>query len=412
MNTRHNKLAMTLMSISTGLLFMQNADARQPPVLADTAVHRPERAMMFAGMEFHPRFRFSQYYDSNIYASDQQENNDRVSSLFTELNLISPGPQPSLHFKAGLEANRYREFSAENTLDRWIGIDTRFDLAASTALFADAAYINDHEDRASPEAIFGIEPTEFNENRVTLGLQQAIGQHSVKLAATAINIDFHDVSTTSSVINNDGRDRSETSTGLRFNFASGAHSSLFLQSTLEQRDYQQPLDANAFDRDSDIQNHLLGIKLRSASVDAELYAGTLQQQFDDSRFDTVSETDFGTRIEWQAGLNSRLDLVVDRSLEETTLMDSSGYLFDQYLLRYGQRLDDHWSCYLTAVQSTADYYAIGRQDDYSDYAIGINYQIEKNLSFGLDMMRMQRDSTEAGDDYDRNQVFLRVSAHL
>jgi hypothetical protein len=99
-------------------------------------------------------------------------------------------------------------------------------------------------------------------------------------------------------------------------------------------------------------------------------------------------------------------------MEETTLSDSSGYLFDQYLLRLNQGIDENWSCNISAVLSRADYQLIERRDDYSNYGIGFNYQVEKNLSFGMDYMMSQRDSNISGDDYDRTQFSLRVTAHM
>ena len=394
-------------------VYAQQSSKQDLSFAFDNAIEKQDQDIRLGDFIFHPAITFSQYHDDNIYASDSAEENDNISALKAELSLTSDWKQHLLGLKLGADANRYASFESENTFDNWIDIKAKYDVNKDSSLALAAAYINDHEDRASPEEIFGLEPTEYSENRVVLSFDRNFQQHSVKLAATAVNIDYHDLKTATGIISNDTRDRADNSIGGRFNYSLSPKYYLFIQSSVETRDYEQPVDINLLNRDSDIQSHVLGLSFRPGpAFNGELFAGRLTQKFDDSQFSRLSEADFGARLNWQISILSKISFIADRSIEETTLNNASGLLYDQYLIRFNQALDKHWSYYMNASRATADYQLLPRKDDYADYALGLNYQVEKGLSFGIDYLNSQRDSSEPDEDYRRNNIFLRVTAQI
>jgi len=391
----------------------QQAGSIEQAFAFDSSTNQEARDIRLGDFIFHPTITFSQSYDDNIYASSSAPEDDNISALNAELSLISDWPQHLLGFKLGADANRYASFDAENTVDNWIDFRGRYDMAKHWSAAMTASHINDHEDRASADAIFGLQPTEYTENRMTLSVDGKLRQHKLKIAATTARLNYHDVNSETGVINNDGRDRTDNSIGIRFNYALGKKYYVFIQSSLENRDYQQAVDDNLFNRDSDIRNHVLGLTFRpDTHFSGEVFAGRLRQQFEDPRFMRVSEADFGAHMIWRPSASSQLSFSADRSIEETTLNNASGLLYDSYQVSLRQAFYENWSWYLNAAQASADYQMIPRQDDYIDYATGLNYQLEKGLSFGMDIVHSQRDSTEDIDDFRRNNIFLRVTAQL
>ncbi len=402
--------------ITTGMwLFLSTCAYAQPGnVIEQSFASEPleevaEKDIKVGDFIFHPNIGFTQYYDDNIYATQTGENDDTISVLNAELKLSSDWKQHSLGFKLGADANKYSSFDSENTVDNWLNINGHYDTSDNSRLKVTAAYINDHEDRAAPESVSSLALTKFSENQVNFSFDHTFTDLSYKLAASSLNIDFHD----SGIINNDTRDRNDNSFGFRLNVSINKGHYIFIQSILENRDYEQAVDLNLFNRDSDIQNHIIGYQFKTSNrLYGELFIGQLSQKFDDIQFKQVSEPDYGARINWHTSSFSKLVFITDRTIEETTLNNSSGFLYDKFLIKFSHGLNQFWSYSLVASLANADYQLISREDDYTSYAVGANYQLEKGLSFGMDYVLMERDSTEDTDDYRRNQLYFRVSAQL
>lgn len=362
---------------------------------------------------FKPKIGFTEYYDSNIFATDVNEESDSVSMLKANLLLDSDWQSHSLGFELGLDAARYAEFDTENTVDNWLTARGTYDATKDIQLFADASTIRDHEDRASPDEVYGTEPTEFSENRFNAAYRQKLNQHSLSLALNSTEYDFDDVSTSIGTIDNDSRDHTISGYGLRFNYALSKAYSVFIQASSDNRDYELPMDINGFNRDSEGAAYALGFKFnQSYRLQGEVFVGHLSQDYDDVQFNNLSEPDFGAQARWFASPDIVLNLIIDRSLEETTIDGASSFLYTQYALRADHRITPQWFFNLNASRGNADYQTLSRKDTYTDLGIGISFSLVEGLSFDADYRLMERDSSEPTDAYSRNQILFSVSARL
>ncbi|TNF36332.1 MAG: hypothetical protein EP315_04300 [Gammaproteobacteria bacterium] len=380
---------------------------------ADTDLIKIEDALRIGDFIIKPRIGFTEYYDNNIYATADNEEGDSISVFKAAAALDSDWENHALNFDIGFDAARYAEFDTENTVDTRLGARGEYDFTQNTQIFAELRSVSDHEDRASPDEIYGIEPVEFTENNLNIGYLQKVDAHLLTLAINNTEYNFDDVNTATGVIDNDTRDHTIATYGLRFNYALNKGYYLFIQGISDNRDYEQAFDLNGFNRDSDGSVITLGFKFnRSTLLQGEVYAGLLKQQFDDAQFDEVSEADFGAQVRWFTGPNSILNLVIDRTLEETTLNGASSFLYTLYGLRVDQRLTSQWFCNINASHGEADYQMLAREDIYKDYGFGVSFAFFEGLSFDADVRHQQRDSSESTDDYRRNQIMLSVSARL
>lgn len=380
---------------------------------ADQAFQRADDALKVGDFIFKPTIGFTEYYDSNIFATQTNEASDSISSINTSLALDSAWKVHALAFELGINASRYAEYDTENSVDNWLTARGDYDITRNSQLFAGASYIRDHEERSSPNEVYGIEPTEFNETRINAGYRQKINQHSLTLAINSNKYDFTDVASSIGTIDNDTRDYTELTPGLRFNYALSQNYFLFAQTSTNSRDYEQPLDGNGYNRDSNGTAYAIGFKFnRNNLLQGEAFVGHIRQNFDDTRFDTISAADFGTQVRWFTSPDTALNLTIDRSLEETTLDGASILLYTQYALRADHRFSAAWFCNLSASRGDADYQMLSREDTYSDFGIGVSYALVEGLTFDADFRTMKRDASTATDTYNRNQILLSVSAHL
>jgi hypothetical protein len=151
-------------------------------------------------------------YSSNIFATQTNEVDDFIFTARPKLDLVSDWTSHYLKFSAHGLVGRYADNSNENFIDYGVNAQGRFDLLSlgQSNLFARVAFDRLHEDRGSPNAVNGIDPTEYDRLFGQAGFLYKPGRFSAALVADAAGYNFDDVATsTGAIINNDDRDRAE-----------------------------------------------------------------------------------------------------------------------------------------------------------------------------------------------------------
>ena len=366
------------------------------------------KGIAIGGFVFSPAISLTEYYDDNIYATDVNELDDFVTVITPTFDLKSKWDKHAFDLNAGLEVSRYADYTNENTENYWLNISGRYDFTPGQNMFGGIAFMQDHEDRASPDAEAGDFPTRFDEYNANFGYVGAFGNHYFKLALSGTVLDFMDVTSSSGLIDNDDRDRTEQAIGLRYLYKYSPASAMYIEGVLDQRDYDQVPDNDGNDRNSTGYRYAAGFEWVTVASVTKLFVGGLGRDYDSSAFEDPSETDFGLSYIWKFTSSSSLTLQVKRSIDETTFNNSPGYLMTDGSVTLNFAVGAGKSLSFDVIAATADYYGIQRQDDYFNYAVGYAQQIVDNLTFGVDLHRSERDSDISGEDYTINQVFLRI----
>ena len=217
---------------------------------------------------------FSEYYDDNIYATDQDKVHDYVTLLTPSISANSKWGRHALNFDAGAEIARYGKNSTENTQDYWFNGDGRYAISARSNLFAGAGISRSHEDRVTPVGYFGTEPTRYLETNAHVGGFHRFDKLSVRIAATLKRLNYRDVPSLTGEINNDDRDRKDRGVGVRAGYRVSRDFELYAQATSESRDYQSAVDNFGFDRTSKGYAADAGLVwTRPGKLRADVYAG-------------------------------------------------------------------------------------------------------------------------------------------
>lgn len=355
----------------------------------------------------------SEYYDDNVYVTQDNKVHDYVTLLTPSFAAQSLWARNQVKFDAGAEAARYARNSSENSEDYWVNGSGRYDFTKRSNVFAGAGVSRQHEDRVTPVAVFGVEPTIFDERRAHAGLATGAGSFSLRLAATYDRFDYRNVRTLTGTLNNDDRDRKQTAAGARIGFAANAQWTLFVQGNSDRRRYDLRTDDYGYQRDSKGYSAVLGVQYqRAKTLNVELYAGRLKQTYDDPRFADVSEPDYGGRLNWRVASRTVLSAYLDRSLEETTLPGASGYLYTLGGLRADHFLTPSWKLGVYYGRARSDYQALERRDDYDDAGIGLTRVVTPGLTFSAEYRYLKRNSSVSGEDFTRNQIFLSVTGQM
>jgi hypothetical protein len=385
-------------------------DRKKIILLKERESEKGTEGVTLGSFTFTPSISLIEYYDDNIFATESQTLDDFVTVVIPAVNVKSNWKEHSLRANAGAEISRYAEFSSENTSNYWLNASGRYDVSKKQNIFGGLGYERKHEDRASPEAEAGEEPTKYDEYSANAGYTAWYGNHQVKLAYSFLEYDFMDVPSLGTVIPNDDRDRAEHGIGLRYQYSYSKKYLPFIQIVQDKRDYKLTPDYAGNDRNSDGTRLNVGLNIKRNNTRTRIFAGRLERTYDSPAFEDPSETDFGLDHRWKISDNMGLRFNVSRSIQETTLDGSPGYLLTDGTVQFGYRINDANSLKLTYARASADYYQILREDLYENYVIGYSRKIIDQAYLNVDLQKGQRDSNIPGDDYTINQIFFTIKA--
>lgn len=357
-----------------------------------------------------PSISFIEYYDDNIYAEDSNTRDDFVTVVVPAINIESNWKEDSLKVSAGGELSRYSDYSSENTNDYWLDVAGKIDIDRGKNLFAAAGYERKHEDRASPESAFGEEPTRYGIKTANAGYEGWSGDHQFKIAYTLSRYDFMDVSSQGGVISSDDRDRDEHGVGVRYLYHYSDEIYPYVQILTDRRDYSRDTDFEGYDRDSDGVRADIGVNIHRENMTSKLYVGTLERDYSDANFADPSETDYGLSHSWRTSKKFQLLFKLSRSIQETTLSGSPGYLVTDSSVRWRQQFGERNLIQAVYARADVDYYQITREDSYENYVLGYSRKVIDDLFLNIDIQHGTRDSNVGGDDYTINQIYLRIKS--
>jgi hypothetical protein len=352
-------------------------------------------------------------FSDNIFVTKNHQEADWIATF-------SPGVSASLidgvnmlALRAGADFGRHIRFTSENYEDYYVGGDGRIRIDEATSLFAGAQYGWTHESRESPDAVDGLKPTLYRTGEYYAGLLRSSSDVVVRAGGTATTYAYDDVMSSGGLIENGDRDRAQYEAGARVSYRLTPTLLPFAQAYWDKRDYDRIADDLGFRRSSSGYRAALGVGGTLLSdLKGDVYAGIIGQTYDDARFDDVVVADFGARLTWRPLAGMKVEGFVDRTVEETTIVDASGYLRTAAgaALEQEIRPDLRMSAHLRYSEN--DYQGIERIDHVSDAGLGLKYFLTPHHFVATDYTFLHRRSTTAEADFYENRVWLRVGSQL
>ncbi|MEJ2347122.1 MAG: outer membrane beta-barrel protein, partial [Gammaproteobacteria bacterium] len=383
--------------------------ARDLPPKQEEQTPSPQK-LRWGSFLVYPQVVLSALYDDNIYATRSNEKSDNIGILTPSIRLKSDWNRHKLDFNAGAELSRYVRYPDENTSDYWANADGRYDISGKSNVFGGVGYSREHEDRTSPDAVNGTEPTRYNVGSAYGGAYHNFGRAALRFGGTYEKLDFKDVpSLLGGVINNQDRNRTQTGVGARLSYNLQQGTDVYLQAATNRRRYDNTPDDNGFDRNSNGYSIAVGAKRalgETAQIDG--YVGYLRQNYDDPQFTDVTTPDFQARLRWNPTSKTKVTAYLNRSIEETTLNNASGYVYTRGSVRAEHALRPDLSVHVLAFAGRADYNGLERTDDIYVSGVGAKYRLTRRWFLETDYRWINRDSTDLASNYHKNQIFLRL----
>jgi hypothetical protein len=133
---------------------------------------------------------------------------------------------------------------------------------------------------------------------------------------------------------------------------------------------------------------------------------------DYSTLETINGATAGVDLTWNVTKLTTLKFGVERSIEETTEDGASGVFRTDFDASVDHELLRNLILSAEAGYSLQEYEGTDRDDNVVAFGLLGKYLLSRNFYISLGYEFSRRESDEAGSDYDRNVVMLRLQAQL
>lgn len=362
---------------------------------------------------FYPSIAVAEAYDSNVFATANDETSDFITYVTPALNVESMGTQGSWRAAVVGNAGLYASETDENFFDASATAGATYDVIANGTLDGSLGFARKHEDRSSPDDVGGSEPTIYYQGDAKAGYTHRFNRLNAGVDVLARSYTYEDTDASTGSINNSDRDRVETEEGVRIGYEVSPDTELFTRGALIQWNYSDDVDDAGFNRDASgyridagVSTNLTGLLTLQASV------GYLSLDYDDSRLDSTQGMAAGLRAIWNVTRLTTITATLDRGVEATTVAGASSR-FDTL----GEVQVDHELLRNLIVSAkvgylNSDYEGTSREDDRYNLGVSADYFVTQGVTLSASAVRDERDSNAPGGDFTRDVFLLRLSYGL
>lgn len=421
--TRVAPLAMGLLMASTlGVAAQDTLDAgtelrdvRGQSVMERARPGYDAAGIRAGGFMVYPEASVTGSFDDNIYASENNEEEDFITTLAARVTVSSTWSRHALSLRGGISQELYADNSDEDRFNWNVKGGGQIDVTSSTALTGAIGYAQLHEDRGDPSSpAAASEPVEYNLFSTEAGLAQRFNRVTVSLGGEYLDYDYDDTTSVGGApIDQDFRDREHFIERLRVAYSLSPDTNIFVEGQLDQRQYDQQPPAVPLNRDSDGWQAVVGSEFRLTNLaQGGVYAGYQEREYDDPTLANTDGLTYGANVDWFVTPLTTVTFTADASVQETTVAGASGYDRQQFGVDVDHELMRNIILSGGLSYANNDFNDSGREDDIIGASAGLTYLLNRNFDVMLGYTYTDRDSSAAGSSYTRNVVGLTLTGKL
>ena len=195
------------------------------------------------------------------------------------------------------------------------------------------------------------------------------------------------------------RDRDTSGVFGEIHYNVTAKTSVFVLADYREFEY---VNANATASDSEETSLQVGVEWQATTKTRGRFSiGQLDKDFKDPAVADTDQLTYALRLSWDPQTRTNVALYGSRRTEETTSALDSFYVSTLWGASIRHSFAERWSgnAYLNFIDDDFD---SGRNDEYTDFGIGVDYAFRWWASVGARYGYIQRDSTVELNNYDEN----------
>lgn len=393
-----------------------------------------DQSIPVGGFLITPIVNLQQRYDSNVASEKQDEVNSWVTIFQPSVKLTREFGEFGKHnFEVDwiFTHGAYHASGDDSYNDHELSGKLNYEINNRHRLMFQGGYIDAHEERGSRFTIGSgeqlAEPDTYEQ--VFGGIQYTFGALTsdarLELELGYLDNDYRSVYLDDSISgdvydNTATRDRKNLEIGGTFYYKIGAATDLTIEAWNTDINYNYT--ANPSEELSSVeQNAMIGVKWEATALTTGFAKlGYVQKDFDLEEHQDYDGVEWEVEVLWEPKTYSKITFTSGRETQETngegffnTGTSGTGYLINntQHEIEWRHEWKERLSTKLVYAISkdiyTGDVGKI-RQDDNSGFTASVYYDMNYWLSFNLDYVYNNRDSTREHLEYDRNLFTLGV----
>lgn len=392
------------------------------PARGDTVRTRPRPELEPLGIRagtflIFPKLGIDETYNDNVFAVERDEKDDFITDIKPSLAFESNWANHALNLRSGADFGIYSEHTRLDYTDYFVSTDGRLDITRDAALFIGGGYAREHEDPGDPDSPDDAQnPTEYDLYNGFARYIQRFGKIRGIGEATFVRLDYDKTNTVDGDERaNTPRDRNVYEGGLQLGYEFLPSYEGFVRASGNQRKYDTKRDVNGVERNSEGFEAVAGVSLDLGRVIfGDIYAGYLEQYFQDPAFDTIGAFTAGGTLTWNITTLTTLNARAERLVQDTTqagagaiLRTTGGITADHELLR-------NLLLNASVTITNDDYEGADRNDYYYVTGIGARYLMNRYVyaNIGYQFVHHTSEGDDSDDDYDQNLFRIGLEAQL
>ncbi|MDX2028939.1 MAG: outer membrane beta-barrel protein [Alphaproteobacteria bacterium] len=355
-----------------------------------------------------PAINVGTYYDSNIFALQNNEERDLVWKINPTMSFLSNWGRHALGFTGLADIDYYTVDDKQNYAGGAMQAEGRYDISEQMWLSGVGGYQRVTELKGSPaDQGNAAGPSQYDLYSAGAQFYRGVG-----LLKTTVNYNFgyYEYSPVEIIgggtASQSARDRTQNKVDGEVRYDVTENLKPFIRGAYNWRDYTTTSShsSNGYNIDVGAAMDFGGI------TTAEAYIGYMSQDYYNFMSGVVDAIDFGGNLLWNVTPLTSVEFRARRSIEETTVGSASSFLASEGQMILSHELRRDIVLQSRVIYDGLDYNEIERHDDLYDVGVGARYYMNRNFygDFTYDFQRRTTDA--AGLNYDRHIAFLRFGA--
>ncbi|HEY1506266.1 MAG TPA: outer membrane beta-barrel protein [Stellaceae bacterium] len=366
----------------------------------------------------HPSLAAAGVYDSNIFATSGGAQSDFYADLTPSISINSDWNRHAVAASVSEESKLYASHTTENVNNVNANAGGRYDIENQVYLVGAGAYTLTHEDRSSPDAALGRNPTEYKQTVGYLGFVHEPGRLGFRVDGTLTSYDYNNAvnGVTGATIDQQFRDRIEYVIAPRISYEIIPGYRAFLRFVGNDRVY------NAVDPNLNVKRNSHGWEVDAGTaveitrlITGEIYGGYLEQDYDSPVWKSPQSFAFGGNLIWNITPLWSIKGSASQSVAETDIAPASSSTESNVAVVVEHELLRNVILTGNAGYIHDSYNGIIRTDDTFLIGAGAKYLLNRNLRLSANLTYSSRSSTSTATtnaDFDRLIMMLGVQVEF
>lgn len=357
-----------------------------------------------------PSLSVSETYDDNVFATDDDEDDDFITNIEPEFLVESNFTRHALRLRLGSDVAFHVSETDENYQDFFGVADGRLDITRNSILSGSANAGRFHEGRDDPEDVApDDELTDIYRFGGQLSYLQLFNRFNVRVTGRANRNDFDNPGD----VDNGDRDNSFYEGLLRTGWFVSPRINLFTEGRygIEERD--KTPDDDGVDRERTRWGVSVGTEVDLTELlTGEVSFGFVREIPEEDDFDDQNGFAYGLDLTWLPTLLTTVTLSGSGDFEATTQDGAESRFRNTVVLGVDHELLRNVILGADVGYTRDDFDGIDRTDNTIEAGAGVSYLVNRNLSIDGGYRFTDRSSDESVDEFTRNVFRIGLTGRL